>query len=66
MKKIPSVVQLPGGVRLKAIPFIVVRYDDEGRPMTFERAPMGTPITKGVYALFAHEESLNIPGQDKK
>ena len=34
MKKIPSVIQLPGGVQLQGLVFRVVEYNDDGSPHT--------------------------------
>jgi hypothetical protein len=58
LKSIPSVVQLPGGVRLNAIPFRIASWHEDGSPHTFELMPPGTPITVGLWALFADETAL--------
>jgi hypothetical protein len=39
LKKTPSVVQLPGGVRLNGVPFKITGYDVNGAPKTFEILP---------------------------
>lgn len=48
----PSVVQLPGGVRLSGVAFKVVGYDADGRPLTFEIMPPGE---RGTCVLYADE-----------
>jgi hypothetical protein len=61
---IPSVVQLPGGIRLRPIPFRVTDYDTNGRPLKFEIMPFGTTEAdtekepKPVFWLFASEEEV--------
>lgn len=63
LSAIPSVVQLPGGVRLTAVPFRIASYDDEGRPLTFEIQPPGTampPAENGGLMLFADEAWLRM------
>lgn len=59
MRKIPSVVQLPGGIRLSAVPFRVVEHNDDGTPKLFELMPPGTESKgEGMWALFADEDSI--------
>lgn len=59
MKRIPGVVQLPGGVKLSAVPFRVVERHADGSPRLFELMPRGAEIKgEGVWALFADEESI--------
>jgi hypothetical protein len=41
LSAIPSVVQLPGGRYLSAIPFRIVAFNDDGTPRTFEILPPG-------------------------
>lgn len=55
---IPSVVQLPGGVRLSAVPFRIVERHEDGSPKLFELMPPGTEISEGMWALFADEQRL--------
>lgn len=59
LSSVPSVVQLPGGVLLKALPFKIVERDADGRPKLFELLPPGE---KGTCALFADEEWIRSPG----
>lgn len=50
MKKPPQVVQLPGGIRLNAVPFRIVDYHEDGSPKTFEIQPTGTATDCYLYA----------------
>lgn len=63
LKSIPSVVQLPGGIRLNAVPFRVIAYHDDGSPMTFEILPRGAE--KAEIWLFADENQIrsNLKGK---
>lgn len=59
LKRIPNVVQLPGGIRLNAVPFRIVERHEDGTPKLFELMPAGSPINgKDMWALFANEEML--------
>lgn len=59
MKKIPSFVQLPGGIRLNAVPFRIVEFHDDGSPKLFELLPQGSELRgDNVWALFAAEDHL--------
>lgn len=63
-KTIPSQVQLPGGVILKALPFKIVEYDPDGAPRLFELQPAGAPFdikADGTCMLFASETLLRSP-----
>ena len=66
-KSIPSKLQLPGGVVLKALPFKVVEYHPDGSPKLFELQPAGAfEVNKaatgdGTVCLFASEELLRSP-----
>lgn len=63
LKSIPSVVQLPGGIRLTGIPFRITSYDAEGRPLTFEVMPPDVPMPppeEGGLVLFADEVWLRM------
>ena len=53
LSKPPSVVQLPGGVRLAAIPFSVVERNADGSPRLFELMPEGE---RGDCVLYADPE----------
>lgn len=67
-KSIPSQLQLPGGILLKAMPFRIVAYNDDGSPKLFELQPVsGThDMSKdGACVLFAREEWIRAP-QDGK
>ena len=55
LKSIPSVVQLPGGRKLNAVPFKITGYDDAGHPTTFELLPAGST---GDWYFFAEEDQL--------
>lgn len=57
LKSIPAVVQLPGGVKLQAVPFKVIERDDEGRPVKFEIMPKDRS-EDADWHLFAHEASI--------
>lgn len=58
LKTIPTVVQLPGGVKLQAMPFKIIGHDPEtGMPTTFERLPAGT---QGDFYFFASEDQLRL------
>lgn len=61
---IPSVVQLPGGVSLRGVPFEVIGRDGDGRPVAFTISPPGTLLAgRGVWVLFADEDAIRRPGQ---
>lgn len=56
---IPSQVKIAGGVTLKAMPFKIVAYNDDGSPRLFELQPVDNShdmSTDGNCVLFAHEE----------
>lgn len=55
LKSVPSVVQLPGGIKLNAIQFKVTEYDEHGVAKVFAICPPGV---QGDWVLFAHEESI--------
>jgi hypothetical protein len=63
LKTIPSVVQLPGGVKLKGLPFKIVEYHPDGRPKTFELLEPGQIDLKaeGSCFLFADEDWIRRP-----
>lgn len=52
LKAIPSVVQLPGGIRLEALQFKVREYDESGQPKLFELMPKGTKVDKDGFVMF--------------
>lgn len=54
--KVPSVVQLPGGMKLQAIPFKIIEYHDDGSPKTFEILPAS--VDKAEFWLFADENQI--------
>lgn len=61
LKKPPSVVQLPGGVRLNAVPFKVVEYAKNESPLRFEILPRDVDVDQVkefVFWLYAHEDSV--------
>jgi hypothetical protein len=63
-KSIPTQLQLPGGVVLKAMPFRVVEFNADGTPKLFELQPDGAFDIKnaatgdGTVVLFARETLL--------
>ncbi len=61
--RIPSVVQLPGGVRLNAVPFKIVEYNEDGTPKLFELLPAVPDDTREVWFLFADEKALRAARQ---
>jgi hypothetical protein len=69
VKSIPSVVQLPGGVRLHGLLFVCVDYNEDGSPKTFELQAADLPKPPGKrdeWVLFAHEEQIRAPGRKDK
>jgi hypothetical protein len=53
----PGTVQLPGGITLKAIPFVITAYNDDGSPRSFEIMPEGQdPTGDNGCVLFAQEQ----------
>lgn len=68
LKSIPSQVQLPGGITLKALPFKIVAYHPDGTPKLFELQPASTPFDikqHSTCVLFAREELLRSPWPEK-
>lgn len=55
LKSIPSVVQLPGGIQLSAVPFQAIEWDAEGHPIAFKLLPPGE---RGDWMFFANEHQL--------
>jgi hypothetical protein len=63
-KTIPSQLQVAGGVVLKALPFKIVAYHDDGTPKLFELQAAGTPFDiteESTCMLFAREDLLRAP-----
>jgi hypothetical protein len=60
LSSIPSVVQLPGGAKLSAIPFKVTAYHDDGSPKTFEILPADR-ASEYDFMLFADERVIRLP-----
>jgi hypothetical protein len=66
-KKIPAIVQLPGGRRLVALPFRIVAFHDSGAPKLFELLPPGaSPSAQATgddlrCALYADEAWIRTP-----
>lgn len=61
---IPSMIQLPGGVRLSGVAFAVRAVDAAGRPTLFEIMPVDHPHAgPSLYTLFVDEAQLRAPGQ---
>lgn len=65
LSAIPSVVNLPHGIRLNSIPFRITSWDDAGRPKTFEILEAGTELGPDDCALFASEEWIRRPNPAK-
>lgn len=63
LSKVPSVVQLPGGIKLQAVAFRVVECADDGSPKLFELLPKGARPGPGVWFLFADESAIRTPIQ---
>ncbi len=63
LKSIPTQVQLAGGVTLKAMPFKIVAYNDDGTPKLFELQPDGPHDMNadGACVLFAQEAWIRSP-----
>jgi hypothetical protein len=66
-KTIPSQLQLPGGITLKAMPFKIVEYNDDGTPRLFELQPAGPHdmAADGACVLFAQEAWIRSPQPGK-
>jgi len=66
-KTIPSQLTISGGIILKAMPFVIVAYNDDGTPKTFELRPPGPHDMKadGACVLFAQEEWIRSPQPGK-
>jgi hypothetical protein len=65
-KGIPSQLQLPGGVVLKAMPFKIVEYNADGSPKRFELQPASARFDiseDDTCVLFAREEVIRKPWQ---
>jgi hypothetical protein len=66
---IPTQVKIAGGVTLKAMPFKIVEYNDDGTPKLFELQPAGPHdmSADGACVLFAQEEWIRAaqPGKAK-
>lgn len=64
IRECPRTVQLPGGLTLSAMPFVITSYTDEGAPRTFEILPHGQdPAGEHGCVLFAHEEWIRGANQ---
>lgn len=65
---IPSQVKIAGGVTLKAMPFNIVAYNDDGTPKLFELKSADAPhdmSIDGNCVLFAHEEWIRAAQPSK-
>ena len=62
-RSIPSVVQLPGGIRLRGVAFQITELDAEGRPLRFEVLPVERQHETGplIWILYADETVLRTP-----
>jgi hypothetical protein len=62
LKSVPSVVQLPGGVKLQAIAFKLIDVNPDGSPKTFELLPPNTTAGgPGIWWLFADAQAIRKP-----
>lgn len=63
LKSIPSQLQLPGGIVLKAMPFKIIAYHPDGSPRLFELQPEGPHdlSVDGNCVLFAREAWIRCP-----
>jgi len=67
LKSPPSVVQLPGGIKLQSIYFRIVERFDNGSPKLFEILPPGThQIGDDIYVLWAIEEHVRSDQRKKR
>ena len=59
LKTIPSVIQLPGGIRLEALQLKVTEYADDGvTPKMFELMPKGSTVGKHGYVVYGSREQF--------
>ena len=65
LKKIPTVVQLPGGITLRGLPFSIEAYYPDGRPAMFRLLPQDTPMEEVDCVLFGHEHTMRRPEKTK-
>lgn len=66
--RIPNQVTIAGGVVLKAMPFTIVAYNDDGTPKLFELRAPNEPhdMSKdGACVLYAQEEWIRSPQPGK-
>jgi len=66
LKSIPSVVQLPGGIVLKGLPFKILDYNADGSPKTFELLANSAALPASdptACTLFANEAWIRNPIQ---
>jgi hypothetical protein len=64
VKSIPSVVQLPGGLQLRPIPFKIVEYNPDGTAKLFELQPVTEAFDirqDNNCVLFAQESWIRSP-----
>lgn len=62
MKKVPSVVQLPGGIKLSGIAFRVIERHEDGSPRLFELLPKGADTSgPDIWFLFADADAIREP-----
>lgn len=67
-RAIPTHVNIPNGITLKAMPFMIVAYNDDGSPKLFELKPADVPHdmkADGACVLFAQEEWIRAPQASK-
>jgi hypothetical protein len=62
LKTVPSVIQLPGGIKLNGIPFEIIEWNEDVSPLVFKILPKGSNFIGGKYcSLYAHEDWIRSP-----
>lgn len=61
MKRPPSIVQLPGGIKLQGLPFRVLEKNDDGSPRVFELLPKDHGPEGDLWFLYADERLIRSP-----
>lgn len=59
LSALPSVVQLPGGIQLKPMPFKITGYDEAGMPKAFELLPVAE-MNAADFFFFASWDQLGL------
>lgn len=68
LKKIPSCVQLPGGIVLKGVVFKAIEYNKDGSAKTFELQPAGATFVEGkeLWVMFVEEAQIRGPAPNRR